>query len=74
MNLKKKIITPFARFFLLLCLIVFFACAGSLDTYRGKTAWRISHRSVADRRFDGKIQLHTKAKLFADLRRCRLEG
>ena len=38
MNLKKKIITPFARFFLLLCLIVFFACAGSLDTYRGKTA------------------------------------
>jgi hypothetical protein len=38
MNFKKKIITVFTRFFLFLFLIVFVACAGSLDTYRGKTA------------------------------------
>ena len=38
MNSRKKIITLFARGFLLLFLSVFIACVSSLDTYQGKTA------------------------------------
>ena len=38
MNLKKKIILLFKQGMLSLFLIVFVACAGSLDNYQGKTA------------------------------------